>query len=61
MDGRHYHGSERRFNKLASLPANPKLFSEQGLSSRSPKTYNHVGLNRGDLGFEPRPASFDLR
>src|SRR5438270_11973864 len=52
---------KRRFDELSSLPADPKIFSQQRLSSTRTQANEDFWFHTFELTIEPRAASLNLR
>jgi hypothetical protein len=57
MHGGHYDGRERGFQELPAMLGDAKAAAEQRLRCGGAKTNDYFGMERGDFGIEPRPAS----
>src|SRR5438270_1923900 len=52
---------KRRFDELSSLPADPKIFSQQCLSSARTQANEDFWFHTFEFSVEPRTASLNLR
>ena len=52
---------KRRFDELSSLPADPKIFSQQRLSSTRTQANEDFWFHTFEFSIEPRAASLNLR